>query len=519
MPRPTKTTSGAAPARARLRAAFLPYQQAWIDDEAPVAIGEKSRRIGWTYASAYRAVKRRLHRGTHLFHTSADLTAAREFIEYCQHWARLFKEVAEDQGEQVIDEADGMTAFVLRFKNGARIVAGSSNPKFFRSKGGDADADEFAFHANPRELYKAMQPAALVWGHQLRVWSTHNGEGSFFAKLAGSAREWNTRIEDRGWRIESGLGDSAPSSILNPPSSSSHPSLHSVTLLDAVDQGLVERIRGLSSPDPVARRDFIEEIRASCPDEDAWNEEYLCRPSTEQRALLTYPMIQACEVPERGGEGEDRGGVMGWLSGGVKAADPDSTTQPHHHPTTSLPTTSLYCGFDVGRKHDRSVLWVLERVGDVYHTRGLRVLEDVPFTAQEELLVTLMTSRAVKRLCVDSTGIGAMLAERLVHRFGHRVEGVHFSAPVKSELAMPLLRLFQDRLIRIPADPAIREDLHKVRKIVTSSNNVRLDADRDAGGHADRFWALALAYHAADDDARTRFLLPSRVIARKPVGW
>ena len=28
-----------------------------------------------------------------------------------------------------------------------------------------------------------MQPAALVWGHQLRIWSTHNGEGSFFNQL------------------------------------------------------------------------------------------------------------------------------------------------------------------------------------------------------------------------------------------------------------------------------------------------------------------------------------------------
>jgi phage FluMu gp28-like protein len=82
---------------------------------------------------------------------------------------------------------------------------------------------------------------------------------------------------------------------------------------------------------------------------------------------------------------------------------------------------------------------------------------------------------------------------------------------------MPLLRLFQDRLIRIPADAAVRGDLHKVRKIVTASHNVRLDAPRDADGHADRFWALALAYHASDA-ARGRAALPMP-LARKPVGW
>ena len=148
-------------------------------------------------------------------------------------------------------------------------------------------------------------------------------------------------------------------------------------------------------------------------------------------------------------------------------------------------------------------------------TRTVRVLENVNFTAQEQLLASVMQDRSVRRLGIDSTGIGAMLAERLVQRFGHRVEAVHFTQAVKSDLAMPLLRLFQDKLIRIPASSEIREDLHKVRKIVTASNNVRLEADRDTGGHADRFWALALACHAALD---TQAALPAP-LARKPIEW
>ena len=43
---------------------------------------------------------------------------------------------------------------------------------------------------------------------------------------------------------------------------------------------------------------------------------------------------------------------------------------------------------------------------------------------------------------------------------------------------------------------------------------VRLDASRDDSGHADRFWALALAHHAAEHAPRRAFTL-----ARKPVGW
>ena len=268
-----------------LRDYLLPYQSRWIEDESPIAIGEKSRRIGWTYASAYRAVQRRLERETDLFYTSADLTAAREFVEQCQRWARAFNEPARDLGDQVIDEREGLRAFVLRFHNGARIVAGSSNPKFFRSKGGDADADEFAFHADQRALLKSMHATAMVWGHQMRVWSTHNGEGSVFNEMCTSARGEESRPSLTAQTRASGTSadDRAP-----------HRRVHRVTIFDAVAQGLVERIRGLDAPDEHARREWLEELRASCPDEDTWREEYLCQPSGEQTALLTYDMIRAC---------------------------------------------------------------------------------------------------------------------------------------------------------------------------------------------------------------------------------
>jgi len=51
--------------------------------------------------------------------------------------------------------------------------------------------------------------------------------------------------------------------------------------------------------------------------------------------------------------------------------------------------------------------------------------------------------------------------------------------------------------------------------MVTAAKNVRLDADRDDRGHAARFWALALATHAADN---FRAPLPAS-IARKPIDW
>jgi hypothetical protein len=69
----------------------------------------------------------------------------------------------------------------------------------------------------------------------------------------------------------------------------------------------------------------------------------------------------------------------------------------------------------------------------------------------------------------------------------------------------------EDRALRIPYDPVIRADLRSVTK-QTTAGNIRFTAERTTDGHADRFWALALAVHAgaAVDAAQWRPMTPSK---------
>ena len=91
-------------------------------------------------------------------------------------------------------------------------------------------------------------------------------------------------------------------------------------------------------------------------------------------------------------------------------------------------------------------------------------------------------------------------SDKAQDRFGaQRVEGVTFSAQVKEALAYPLKGAMEDRAVRIPDDAKIRADLRKVQKVTTAAGNVRFVAESTPDGHADRFWALALAIHAASD--------------------
>jgi hypothetical protein len=104
----------------------------------------------------------------------------------------------------------------------------------------------------------------------------------------------------------------------------------------------------------------------------------------------------------------------------------------------------------------------------------------------------------IRRACIDSTGMGAPLAESLEQEFGPRVEPVTFTAAVKEDMAYRVRRRMEQRLDLIPDAPQIARAFGAVKKLVTMAGNTRFDAERTDLGHADEFWAKALADLAAE---------------------
>jgi phage FluMu gp28-like protein len=111
---------------------FLPYQVRKIKDTAQIQIWEKSRRIGATYAQAYEDVRDLIQHNFDVWFSSADESAGREYILYCEKWVRILHGIAQNLGEIVIDSDKNIKAFVIEFANGKRISALSSNPRRFR---------------------------------------------------------------------------------------------------------------------------------------------------------------------------------------------------------------------------------------------------------------------------------------------------------------------------------------------------------------------------------------------------
>jgi len=187
---------------------------------------------------------------------------------------------------------------------------------------------------------------------------------------------------------------------------------------------------------------------------------------------------------------------------------PTSLIQAASVADTSLRQGAVYAGMDVGLTNDLTSLVILRVDGD-----GRRWVQQVltckrtSFEEQEQLVAKSFHAWQWHRLCLDASGLGKGLAERLVRQYGGvvidgkpqggRVEPVDFTLRSKEELATGLYAAFAKDRVRIPSgDAGLRNDLCAIRRIVTAAGNVRYDAPRTEAGHADRAWALALALHA-----------------------
>jgi phage FluMu gp28-like protein len=317
--------------------------------------------------------------------------------------------------------------------------------------------DEFALNPDNRLLYSIGQPGTM-WGGGMDIISTHRGSENFFNELLDDVKH---KGNPKGF------------------------SLHTVTIEDACRQGLLAKLKAKWAPaGPGDARlrwtddDFLQSLRNDCADEETWLQEFMCQPGDDKAAFLSYDLIAGCEYAP-GVEWEKD------LKGLKDAKD-------------------LYAGVDIGRVHDLTVIWVVERVEDVCFTRQVVCLDQAPFAEQEDRLYEILALPSLKRCCIDQTGIGRQFAERAAERFGrHRVEGIHFTSEVKEDLAYTTRAAFEKKTARIPADKFIRADLRSMRKEATASGNLRFTGERTRDGHADRFWGLALALHAAKQPART----------------
>lgn len=232
-------------------------------------------------------------------------------------------------------------------------------------------------------------------------------------------------------------------------------SRHVVSIYDAVADGLPRN---------------PAELKKAMGDPTAWAQEFECQFVDGATSWLPYDLIDGCEDAD----------APGVYQGG-----------------------GCYVGMDFAARGDLTVIAVLELVGDVLWLRELIELRATSFAEQLATLDRVMRDYRVIRAALDQTGLGEMPVQEAQRRHGsYRVEGVLFSVARKLDMATALKERMEDKRLRLPVgNAALRQDLHSVQRVAGPTGAPRLVAERSENGHADRFWALALATAAAHTPA------------------
>lgn len=434
---------------------FLPYQKRWLQDQARFKIGMFTRRGGKTFGACGEIVDDCIQ---------AEIDGRRT------RWTILSR--SEATAKEAIDDA--LKPMTKAYYAAYSTLARKGQPEF--------SEEDFRVPAHKREViqngtaylidveeavYKAQEVRFPGGSRATAISASPDAARGFggnmlfdeFAFHADSRRIWGSAfpVAARGGHkirvisTPNGKGNKFYELMTAANDRWSH---HHVDIYEAVKQGLEVD---------------IDELREGMADEDAWSQEFELKWLDAASAWLDYDLISSCEHPLAGHPSLYRGGIC-------------------------------YVGVDIAARNDLFVIWVLELVDGVLITREIIAERRITFARQDALLADVMRRYRVAKVAMDQTGMGEKPVEDAKRNHGQdRVDGVLFGVASKLDLATTFKEKFQDRSVLIPAgDPKLRADLHAISSVTGPTGIRRLVADGESDGHADRFWAGALAASAAN---------------------
>jgi phage FluMu gp28-like protein len=445
---------------------FLPFQARWIADDSPLKLYEKTRRGGITYATSYRCVQKCLREKKDSSFTqwvsSRDELTAKEFVtDYVAMWAKEANKIAREMAKgfegvvgldgenfEVVDEKHGITARVVRFKNGARIVSLSSNPLAFAGKGGDVLIDEWDLHEDQAAVYDMAYPC-ITWGGQLELVSAYSATGTEdteFARMCDDVREGKRR----------------------------NVSFHRTTIIDAIEDGFVEKVNEVKAKrgiPPQTREEFLEALRDGCRTRDAFNSQYMCIPNKASGTSLVSKVDLAASKSafdilriHLDGDGSE-----------LDVVDP--CCKPYidveYWRSVFGGCGRLELGWDIAVTGDLASIFVNNPV----ETRK-KLLINITFKrckleSQRQIIESMFDAASRMVGCGDKSGIGYSDCVKLKVKYPERFEGIVFSGTNKLVVMTCMQGAFERHAQMLPLDfPEISADIAAMKTGKTPQNRL-----------------------------------------------
>jgi phage FluMu gp28-like protein len=415
---------------------FRPFQIRWAKDNSRLALAVKSTQIGYSTATAAWAVFQRcLERPQHavIFLSRSErqsLELARKAKGLVDAYQGIAAHLAENRQFQLTEQRQ----HEISFGNGSRIIVLAANPDTARGYTGDIVLDEFAFHQDSAEIFKAAYGRMTTPGLCLRVLSTPNGAQGRFFELAQRLgldtgirpRHQPSRRTDSGW------------------------SGHWCDVHLAVEEDF---------PISIAR------VRADC-DEDTWLQEYCCNFLAGGSQWIPWELYEMNCDPTITVEEEPRG-------------------------------EGFYAGWDVARSRDLSVVWFSQLVGDVTHTRGILAMKGVPTPDQTTRVAAIMPRVHRLCIDKTGMGLPIFeTMERLFPGKVEGISFTQATKQTMATTAKRRMEERRCRLPNDPAVWHSFRSVRKIATAL-GQVRFDADHDEHFG-HADHWWAFCLAEAAAD---------------------
>ena len=458
-----------------MEAVLLPYQaELCLEVDAhPVNVAVKSRRIGYSWTGAYKAVELAgAAGGMDVWYIGYNEDMTREFIGDCTAWAERLSMVVAGSGEDLIGDDKDLRSFWLSFASGYKIQAVSSKPRNLRGKQGLVIIDEAAFHDDLPGLIKAAM-ALLIWGGKVLIISTLNGEDNPFWELVEDIRKGKLNYN-----------------------------LLQVDFDQALEQGLHKRICQMSSESWSAgkqaswRQEIIDRYG------DNADEELFCQPRKSGDSYMPRYIVERCmtgdykvqelELPvefvDFAGDVR-RSTILGWCSERIAPIIAEHKDK----------SSNWRLGMDFARQ-GLSSIFAGYTGNDMRRWAPVQIeLRNVPFDQQEQLLYWLMDELQIEAAALDARGNGQMLAERARQHYGEEViQQVMATRAWYGEHFPKLKAAFEDEQIQIARHEPTVQDLRAVKldkgvPIIPAVNS----GSKTKARHADSASALVLYWAAS----------------------
>lgn len=440
------------------------FQLSHLLDDSTFRIETKSRQIAWSWITGAESIAEAILDKRDSIFVSINQEEAKEKIRY----ARACYECLRIGGLPTLVRDNDLN---IELSNGARLTSMPAKPPRGRARS-NVYLDEFAHIKDTRKIYGAALPV-ISKGGRLRIGSSPLGAGGLFWEIYTQAMRTYpgySRKRTPWWEVQAFCQNLT----------------ESIKLSDTL--ATHERVEMFGT-------DRIKAIHANMPLED-FQTEYECNWSDDQVAWISWDEI-------RGVQDEDLLCFQASCRANIITPAIEAINSLAAAIESGKAESVLTGGLDIGRTRNTTELFLVGVDGrsNNYPLRLSVSMDNMEFDDQLAIVSHAMNTLPVLKLLIDQNGIGRNIAENLHKRFSFKAEGVDFTSLTKQLWATDAKMLFQQKRCRIPKDRDLAYQIHSIKRIVTGSNNLVFDTDRNEKHHADMFWALALALSAAVQSA------------------